>query len=133
MADDLSKEDVIGLVRGFEEVAANGIRRKLILAGKLPKFSDLGQGAIGKAIEVTGAGQFGRLHKEALSCTAPLGTIIRKTYAREQTCRSGSQRSENDRAQRARNPQRPIMCEWRRIQTKRKRKLKSFPGAQGVK
>jgi hypothetical protein len=25
------------------------------------------------------------------------------------------------------------MCEWRRIQTKRKRKLKSFPGAQGVK
>jgi hypothetical protein len=89
----------------------------------LPKLSDLGQGAIGEAIEVTGAGQFGRLHKEALSCTAALGTIIRKTYAREQTCRSGSQRSENDRAQRARNPRRPIMCEWRR----------SFPGAQGVK
>jgi hypothetical protein len=63
MADDLSKEDVIGLVRGFEEVAANGIRRKLILAGKLPKFSDLGQGAIGKAIEAAGTGQFGRPHK----------------------------------------------------------------------
>ena len=107
------------------------VRRKLILTGK--KLFDLGQGAIGKAIGVTGAGQFGRLHKEALSCTAALGTIIRKTYAREQTCRSGSQRSENDRAQRARNPQRLIMCEWRRIQTKRKRKLKSFPGAQGVK
>jgi hypothetical protein len=39
------------------------VRRKLILAGILPKLFDLGQGAIGKAIEVTGAGQFGRLHK----------------------------------------------------------------------
>ena len=33
------------------------VRRKLILAGILPKLFDLGQGAIGKAIEVTGAGQ----------------------------------------------------------------------------
>jgi hypothetical protein len=43
------------------------VRRKLIsLAGILPKLSDLGQGAIGEAIEAAGAGQFGRLHKEAL-------------------------------------------------------------------
>jgi hypothetical protein len=42
------------------------VRRKLILAGILPKFSDLGQGVIGEAIEAAGAGQFGRLHKEAL-------------------------------------------------------------------
>ena len=32
----------------------------------LPKFFDLGQGAIGETIYVAGAGQFGRLHKEAL-------------------------------------------------------------------
>jgi hypothetical protein len=51
------------------------VRRKLILAGILPKLSDLGQGAIGEAIEAAGAGQFGRLHKEVLSCTAALGTI----------------------------------------------------------
>ena len=36
------------------------VRRKLILAGILPKLSDLGQGAIGEAIEAAGAGQFGR-------------------------------------------------------------------------
>jgi hypothetical protein len=42
------------------------VRRKLILAGILPKLSDLGQGAIGEAIEAALAGQFGRLHKEAL-------------------------------------------------------------------
>jgi hypothetical protein len=42
------------------------VRRKLILAGILPKLSDLGQGAIGEAIEAAPAGQFGRLHKEAL-------------------------------------------------------------------
>ena len=42
------------------------VRRKLILAGILPKFFDLGQGAIGETIYVAGAGQFGRLHKEAL-------------------------------------------------------------------
>ena len=42
------------------------VRRKLILAGILPKFSNLGQGAIGETIEAAGAGQFGRLHKEAL-------------------------------------------------------------------
>ena len=37
-----------------------------ILAGILPKLSDLGQGAIGEAIEAAGAGQVGRLHKGAL-------------------------------------------------------------------
>ena len=39
------------------------VRRKLILAGILPKLSDLGQGAIGEAIEAAGAGQFGRLRR----------------------------------------------------------------------
>ena len=42
------------------------VRRKLILAGILPKLSNFGQGAIGQAIEAAGAGQFGRLHKEVL-------------------------------------------------------------------
>jgi hypothetical protein len=46
------------------------VRRKLILTGILPKLFDLGQGvgqgAIGEAIEAAGAGQFERLHKEAL-------------------------------------------------------------------
>jgi hypothetical protein len=42
------------------------VRRRLILVGILPKFFDLGQGAIGETIYVAGAGQFGRLHKEAL-------------------------------------------------------------------
>ena len=42
------------------------VRRKLILAGILPKLSNFGQGAIGQAIKAAGAGQFGRLHKEAL-------------------------------------------------------------------
>jgi hypothetical protein len=42
------------------------VRRKLILAGILPKLSDLGQAVIGEAIEATGAGQFGMIHKEAL-------------------------------------------------------------------
>jgi hypothetical protein len=32
----------------------------------LPKLSDLGQGAIGEAIEAAGAGQIGRLHKEGV-------------------------------------------------------------------
>jgi hypothetical protein len=36
------------------------VRRKLILAGVLPKLSNFGQGAIGQAIEAAGAGQFGR-------------------------------------------------------------------------
>jgi hypothetical protein len=45
------------------------VRRKLILAGILPKFSDLGQGVIGEAIEAAGAGQFGRLIRR-LSMTA---------------------------------------------------------------
>ena len=34
------------------------VRRRLILAGILPKFFDLGQGAIGETIYVAGAGQF---------------------------------------------------------------------------
>jgi hypothetical protein len=42
------------------------VRRKLILTGILPKLFDLGQGAIGEAIEAAGARQFERLHKEAL-------------------------------------------------------------------
>ena len=32
------------------------VRRKLIIAGILPKLSNLGQGAIGEAIEAAGAG-----------------------------------------------------------------------------
>jgi hypothetical protein len=44
------------------------VRRKLILA-LLPKLSDLGQDAIGEAIEAAGAGQFGRLIR-SLSMTA---------------------------------------------------------------
>jgi hypothetical protein len=51
------------------------VRRKLILAGILPKLFDLGQGAIRETVEAAGAGQFGRLHKEALNCTTALGTI----------------------------------------------------------
>ena len=39
------------------------VRRKLILAGILPKLSNLGQGAFGEAIEAAGAGQFGNLHE----------------------------------------------------------------------
>jgi DNA-binding NarL/FixJ family response regulator len=42
------------------------VRRKLILATILPKLSNFDQGAIGQAIEAAGAGQFGRLDKEAL-------------------------------------------------------------------
>ena len=64
-------QDSQGLNLSLEE----RVRRKLILAGILPKLSDLGQGAIGEAIQAADAGQFGRLHKEALSCTAALGTI----------------------------------------------------------
>jgi len=42
-------------------------RGKLILlVGILPMLFDLGQGVIGEAIEAAGAGQFGRLLKEAL-------------------------------------------------------------------
>ena len=52
--------------QGFNVSLEERVRRKLILAGILPKFSDLGQGVIGEAIEAAGAGQFGRLHKEAL-------------------------------------------------------------------
>jgi hypothetical protein len=42
------------------------VRRKLILAGIFPKLSNFDQGGIGQAIEAAGAGQLGRLHKEAL-------------------------------------------------------------------
>jgi NAD(P)-dependent dehydrogenase (short-subunit alcohol dehydrogenase family) len=38
----------------------------ILLVGILPKLFDLGQGVIGEAIEAAGAGQLGRLHKEAL-------------------------------------------------------------------
>jgi len=55
-------QDSQGLNVSLEE----RVRRKLILAGIVPKLFDLGQGASGKAIEAAGAGQFGRLHKEAL-------------------------------------------------------------------
>ena len=72
--------------------------RKLILAGILPKLSDLGQGAIGEAIEAAGPGQFGRLHKEALKLHRRIRYNICTAYAREQTWCSRSQRSENDRA-----------------------------------
>jgi hypothetical protein len=37
------------------------VRRKLILAGILPKLSNFDQGSIGQAIKAAGAGQFGRL------------------------------------------------------------------------
>jgi hypothetical protein len=39
------------------------VRRKLILAGILPELSNLGQGAIGEAIDAAGAGQFGNIHE----------------------------------------------------------------------
>src|SRR5260370_26723585 len=55
-------QDSQGLNLSLEE----RVRRKLILAGILPKLSDLGQGAIGEAIETAGAGQVGSLHKGAL-------------------------------------------------------------------
>ena len=55
-------QDSQGLNLSLEE----RVRRKLIVAGILPKLSDLGQGAIGEAIETAGAGQVGRLHKGAL-------------------------------------------------------------------
>jgi hypothetical protein len=66
------------------------VRRKLILVGILPKLSDLGQGAIGEAIEAAGAGQFGRLHKEALKLHDRIRYNICTAYAREQTWRSRS-------------------------------------------
>jgi hypothetical protein len=55
-------QDSQGLNVSLEE----RVRRKLILAGIVPKLFDLGQGAIGEAIEAAGAWQFRRLHKEAL-------------------------------------------------------------------
>ena len=73
------------------------VRRKLILAGILPKLADLGQGAIGEAIEVAGAGQFGRLH-EALKLHDRIRYNICTPYASEQTWCSPGQRSKKDRA-----------------------------------
>jgi hypothetical protein len=87
-------QDSQGLNLSLEE----RVRRKLILAGILPKLSDLGQGAIGEAIEAAGAGQFGRLHKEALKLHDRIRYNICTAYAREQTWRSRSQRSKKDRA-----------------------------------
>ena len=52
------------------------VRRKLILAGILPKLSDLGQGMIGEAIEAAGARQFGNLHKEALDNSSILDETL---------------------------------------------------------
>ena len=74
------------------------VRRRLILAGILPKFFDLGQGAIGETIYVAGAGQFGRLHREALKLHDRIRYNICIAYARKQTWRSRSQRSKKDRA-----------------------------------
>jgi hypothetical protein len=63
----------------------------------LPKLSDFGQGALGKAIEAAGAGQFRRLHKEALKLHDRIRYNICTAYASEQTWRSRSQRSKKDR------------------------------------
>src|SRR5260370_34296133 len=71
-------QDSQGLNVGLEE----RVRRKLILAGILPKLSDLGQGAIGEAIEAAGARQFGRLHKEALDCIVAFRYNLCPAYGR---------------------------------------------------
>ena len=73
------------------------VRRKLILAGILPKFFNLGQGAIGETIEAAGAGQFGRLHKEALKLHDRSRYNIRTAYASEQTWCSRGQKSKTTR------------------------------------
>ena len=85
-------QDSKGLNLSLEE----RVRRKLILAGILPKLSALGQGAIGKAIEAAGAGQFGRLHKEALKLHDRSRYNIRTAYASEQTWYSRGQKNKND-------------------------------------
>src|SRR5271157_3903562 len=74
------------------------VRRKLILAGIMPKFFNLGQGAIGETIEAAGAGQFGRLHKEALKLHDRSRYNIRTAYAREESWCSRGQKSKNDPA-----------------------------------
>ena len=74
------------------------VRRKLILAGILPKFFNLGQGAIGETIEAAGAGQFGRLHKETLKLHDRIRYNICTAYAREQSWCSRGQKSKNDPA-----------------------------------
>ena len=60
--------------QGFHLSLEERVRRKVILTGILPEFFNLGQGAIGESIDAASAGQFGRLHKEALTCTTALGT-----------------------------------------------------------
>ena len=70
------------------------VRRKLILAGILPKLSNFDQGAIGQAIEAAGAGQFGRLHEEALNCTTALGTIYVQRMQANKRARLSGQASE---------------------------------------
>ena len=87
-------QDSQGLNVSLEE----RVRRKLILVGILPKLSDLGQGAIGEAIEAAGAGQFGRLHKEALKLHDRIRYNIRTAYASEQTWCSRGQKSKNEPA-----------------------------------
>jgi hypothetical protein len=87
-------QDSQGLNLSLEE----RVRRKLILAGILPKLSDLGQGAIREAIEAAGAGQFGRLHKEALKLHDRIRYNICTAYASEQTWCERGQRRKNDPA-----------------------------------
>jgi hypothetical protein len=61
------------------------VRRKLILASILPKLSNFGQGATGQAIKAAGAGQFGRLHKEALKLHDRIRYNTCTAYTSEQT------------------------------------------------
>ena len=74
------------------------VRRKLILAGILPKLSNFDQGAIGQAIKAAGAGQFGRLHKEALKLHDRIRYSLCTGYTSEQTWCSRDQMSKNDPA-----------------------------------
>jgi hypothetical protein len=71
-------QDSQGLNLSLEE----RVRRKLILVGILPKLSDLGQGAIGEAIEAAGAGQFGRL----LVSEAVFLSLTARDASTSQTC-----------------------------------------------
>ena len=87
-------QDSKGLNLSLEE----RVRRKLILAGILPKFFNLGQGAIGETIEAAGAGQFGKLHKEALKLHDRIRYNICTAYASEQSWCSRGQKSKNDPA-----------------------------------
>ena len=73
----------VQVAQGLNLSLEERVRRKLILVGILPKRSDLGQGAIGEAIEAARAGQFGRLHKEALKLHDRIRYNICTAYARE--------------------------------------------------